>query len=289
MQEESNVRLSKKVANLRARQTEKDYLSIRKFKNIERGGPNVPAARLVIEEKAGHILEMIRHGGFHRRTFPADWMRMGEVYGEGIASARRHRPSPWRNTSPLLRAVFFHKALYLQGGVYFVTVNFSEPRQSMARRRGNLGWKHLRASLDQHLRRTLGFRQSYWLVLEQAPDGKLHVHGAVQAQGLEQATLRRALQGAAGRVVSSRAARAVKISIDKLGDVRAFYAVKDLLPLNRAPLGVTLTRTNDIGQLARRCYERERAVLLELYRKGLWGEVMTAALNRKPRSRSDGA
>ena len=204
-------------------------------------------------------------------------MTFGDVYADGVEGVIKHRPTPWRDTSLLLRTVFFHKALTLSKHAYSVTLILSPELQGKLIGRGENGWMLQRAAIDERFRRTLGYRPSYWLVMEQSDRGKLHLHGAINVPELELAKMKAALLQAGGRVESKRAARQLKVKRCNAGDIVAFYSAKSFLPRGGSELGYTLTRTNDIGRTAQRCYEGERAAFAEIRKLGLWGDVLVAA------------
>jgi hypothetical protein len=114
--------------------------------------------------------------------------------------AKSHRVTAlWRDATPRLRGEFAHYELYRHGDVYAMSANLSAEIETAALREGERAKRYLAKRISYHLCSALGRTSQFWFVLEETPERRLHLHGAISCNGNELGAVSRALQAAGGK------------------------------------------------------------------------------------------
>lgn len=94
-------------------------------------------------------------------------------------SARRHRTPPlWREASDYLRAEYYHLAIKTLGAPFGFTLDLHPDTEAQARRQDEpLDW--LCRRLSRRIKAACGRSLSFWAVVEETDDRRLHLHGEI--------------------------------------------------------------------------------------------------------------
>lgn len=112
--------------------------------------------------------------------------------------ARSYRvPAEWRDTSDVLQVLYRHIALRTFGQVHSFSLNFAPDVEREARSQAApIDWLHKR--IARNLADQLGRAPQFHLVLEEAEQHRLHLHGEIQVSAEEAEAARKALRLAGG-------------------------------------------------------------------------------------------
>lgn len=112
-------------------------------------------------------------------------------------AGRAHRfPAQWRDTSDLLRVLYFHLAMRELGPVHSFSLNLRPDIEARARLQDSpVSW--IQKRVVRHLEAALGRPVAVYVVLEEDRQ-RLHVHGEIQIGADEAAPARKALRKAGG-------------------------------------------------------------------------------------------
>lgn len=273
--------LSKKVTSTTPASLYLDYQTLKKCKAFELYHAAAPAAPLV---RRSHVAAIAGHAPYHCRRDKPEWIPSLRDCRVPLPLARTHNPAPWRDLTPFLRLVFFHKALWLSGTAYSVTLDLAHSLQAEVRDHGSNGWNYLRRRLDRFLVRSLGYRPGYWFVGEESEAGHLHLHGGIGATSQDRDALASTLRRAGGKVTPGFHRNHLYLPPSYDGDCWPLYCAKNLRPGAERHIGPTYTCSNSVGRIARSMYETERSAILNVTEMGRWPELERVAFEHQTKS-----
>lgn len=114
------------------------------------------------------------------------------------APARSYRvPAPWRDTSDQLQVLYRHLAIKEFGPVHSFSLNLKPKIEALARKQPDPAvWLHDR--IARRLKQQFGRVPEFHLVIEEAEQHRLHVHGEIQIADKDAPAARKALRKAGG-------------------------------------------------------------------------------------------
>lgn len=195
-------------------------------------------------------------------------------------AGRAHRfPAQWRDTSDLLRVLYFHLAMRELGPVHSFSLNLRPDIEARARLQDSpVSW--IQKRVVRHLEAALSRPLAVYVVLEEDRQ-RLHVHGEIQIGADEAAPARKALRKAGGEWKQVRQHQAHTDADPDQGWPsylgKQFYKYQPWARqfYERARGGARISipgnlyaSTKDLGRAARALYEKHRRLVIR-HRCGL--------------------
>jgi hypothetical protein len=149
-------------------------------KNVELTGEEIDAilADVATRKVAGPSARKLRHRIKKRSPWYLREHKQAPWTSDLQWRQKRCGPAPWRDTTDILKATFYHRALTKMGSAVGFTLRLNDDVQSLARQQPDpLNW--LQERIKRNLTKTLGWSPSFYAVLEETDDikPKLHIHG----------------------------------------------------------------------------------------------------------------